>query len=393
MKTAFFHDSILSYDVKGKYYTSGSLNSKLFKKYSNYYGKLIVVTRHRKLDNSSVLNSHSTSSCKGVIFKCINKLSVISLFIGEDRRHISGVIKDVDFSIVRLPSIIGIAAVLEAKKQNKPYLIEMVACPWDSLWYYGKIKYRIAAPILYFMNRFIISNAKQVRYVSANFLQSRYPTKGLSCSCSDVQLQKYPPSILEERIACIRNRSVNSKKIIVGTVASLHVKYKGQRYVMKAMNKLAKEGYDIDYYLVGGGDKSQLEEYAEKYKLINKVHFVGSLPHKEVLNFMQNIDLYVQPSNAESHGRVILEAFSVACPVIGSSTGGIPELVDERFVFKRKNVRDLIVKIKDIVDGNLEDQALRNHSESAKYNQDILDERMLSFYSKAISRELKDSNS
>lgn len=381
MKVAFFNDARLKVDKQGVFSTTGGLTAALFKKYLGLCDSLIVVTRSENIDSEATAN-RSLSSLEGVTFNCVNRLNFNSLFRGEDRKVIKDTVMHVDFSIIRLPSIIGIFAYLECRRQRKPYLLEMVACPWDSLWYYGKIKYKFAAPVLYLANRYIVWNAAYVRYVSKSFLQTRYPTKGLKCACSDVQLKIFDKSILDKRIALIKR--TNRLKISIGTVAPLHVSYKGQRYVIEAISRLSKQGYDIDYYLIGGGDSTKLLDFANKHGLKNKVHFMGVFPHDKIFDLMQNIDLYIQPSNAESHGRVVLEAFSVACPVIGSTTGGIPELVDKQCVFIRKNVKDLELKIKDIVAGKLEIQARRNFLEAKKYSPELLDARMQKFYFQAI---------
>lgn len=381
---AFFHDTRLKVDKQKIYYTEGGLTSGLFKKYLRLCNKLVVVTRKEDTSIKSA-KSLSVSSCAGVTFNCLDRLNIKSLLFGADRVLIKEAVKTSDFSVIRMPSIIGIFAFLECRRQHKPFILEMVACPWDSLWYYGKIKYRFAAPILYLINRYIVWNAPYVRYVSTDFLQRRYPTKGQQCACSDVQLTIHEKSVVEKRIAVIRN--TERKKIKIGTVAPLHVKYKGQRYVIKAMSRLLKKGYDINYYLVGGGNAAALIKLAKKLDLSDRVHFIGLLPHNKVFNFMQDIDLYIQPSNAESHGRVILEAFSVACPVVGSSTGGIPELVDGNYVFARKNIKDLEEKIIRIESGNLGSQAKRNYLEAKKYSPELLDNRMYNFYMQAITNQ------
>ena len=381
MNISFFHDTRLRVDNKGNYYGFGGLNATLFKKYLRYCETLTIFTRKVKL-NSDLSGKASIASCANVEFNSIKNLNLLSFIKGSNKDKICRTVNDSDFSIIRLPSIIGIFAYLECRRQRKPYLLEMVACPWDSLWYYGKIKYKFAAPILYLANRYIVWTAPYVRYVSKSFLQSRYPTKGLKCACSDVQLKIFDKSILDKRIALIRRS--NRLKISIGTVAPLHVSYKGQRYVIEAISRLSKQGYDINYYLVGGGDSSRLADFADKHGVKNKVHFMGVYPHHKIFDFMQDIDLYIQPSNAESHGRVVLEAFSVACPVIGSTTGGIPELVDKQYVFIRKNVKDLESKIKDIVAGRLEIQARRNFLEAKKYSPGLLDARMQKFYYQAI---------
>jgi glycosyltransferase involved in cell wall biosynthesis len=61
---------------------------------------------------------------------------------------------------------------------------------------------------------------------------------------------------------------------------------------------------------------------------------LGILPRGELRRFWQSIDVLVVPSLttprwAEQFGRVIVEAMAVGIPVIGSSSGAIPEVIGD----------------------------------------------------------------
>ena len=165
------------------------------------------------------------------------------------------------------------------------------------------------------------------------------------------------------------------------------MKYKGQHYVLKAMKMLINEGYDIEYHLVGGGSSVYLKRLATQLGLEGNVKFVGPLPHDEVLEFMQEIDIYIQPSIVESHGRVIIEAFSTACPVIGSSTGGIPELVDNNYIFKRKNVESLVTTFKKMLESDLTIISKENFYKVNKFKQSYLNSVRNTYYDKFLHLE------
>ena len=71
---------------------------------------------------------------------------------------------------------------------------------------------------------------------------------------------------------------------------------------------------------------------------------------------------------------------SVACPVIGSSTGGIPELVSSEFVFKRKDVNDLVNKIKKMSKEKMICEAQRSFEKSKEFDKTRLDRKRNKFY-------------
>ena len=77
--------------------------------------------------------------------------------------------------------------------------------------------------------------------------------------------------------------------------------------------------------------------------------FKGVKPHDEVLQWMDTLDLYIQPSNTEGLPRSLIEAMSRGCPCVGSDAGGIPELLDPSCIFKKKNIGDLIKVIQYVI--------------------------------------------
>lgn len=385
MKTAFFHDCVFIIDKENTYYTKGGLDAKKLSEYVKDFGELTVCTRARKINNNDDATKMSVASTDNVNFNSISKLNIFSLFFGQDRKKIRELVKESDFIIVRMPSYVGHVAIQEARKANKNYLVEMVACPWDALWNYGKITKKICAFPTYLLNKFDIHNATNVIYVSEEFLQKRYPTEGKSIGCSDVMLQENNEKCLEARIEKIRSKKEN-EKFTISTLANIELKYKGQQYVIKALKKLKDKGIYIDYYLAGGGDRTRLEKIINKYGLQEQVHLLGGIPHDEVFRLLDNTDLYIQPSLQEGLPRAVVEAMSRACPIIGSRTGGIPELISKEYIFRRKNVKDIIKMILDLLDSKqkLEEMAIKNFEKSKDFQTQLLDLKRNKFYKEIL---------
>lgn len=66
----------------------------------------------------------------------------------------------------------------------------------------------------------------------------------------------------------------------------------------------------------------------------DRVVFKGQMKHQQVLEWIDSLDIYIQPSMQEGLPRALIEAMSRACPAIGSSTGGIPELLPSDAILK-----------------------------------------------------------
>ena len=67
---------------------------------------------------------------------------------------------------------------------------------------------------------------------------------------------------------------------------------------------------------------------------------------------IERFDVLLVPSLSESFGKVIIEAMSVGLPVVGTNTGGIPEIIiDEKtgYLTELKNSDQMAQKIKKIV--------------------------------------------
>ena len=91
-----------------------------------------------------------------------------------------------------------------------------------------------------------------------------------------------------------------------------------------------------------------LKKLIKKYGLDKEVKIIGALPHDEVFKWLENIDIYIQPSYMEGLCRAIVEAMSKACPVICTDAGGNFELIEEKNIYKQRDIFGLINILKNI---------------------------------------------
>ena len=105
--------------------------------------------------------------------------------------------------------------------------------------------------------------------------------------------------------------------------------------------------------------------------------FFGKMTHNEVFEWLDGIDVYVQPSRTEGLPRALVEAMSRGLPCLGSQVGGIPELLEEEFLFSntRRNVDEIVGLLESFTRELMEKQARRNFEESKKYDKAVLDNR------------------
>lgn len=386
MKAVFFHDARLKYIEEGTYYTSGGLTQQYLNRYLDFYDRITLVTRKEKISSNNIFK-YSITSGKNIYFNCIEKLNVFSLFFGKDKRIIQNEIKNNDFVIIRLPSIIGITACHFSNKYSKKYMIEVVGCTWDSLWNYGGIKAKLVAPIMYLLNRYYIKKAPNVLYVSNKFLQKRYPNKKHNIGCSDVNIENLSEEILNKRIKKINSKKINKNEIKIGLIGSLNVNYKGHEAAIKAISILKEYNIDIKLHCLGAGDKNRWSEIIKKYNVEENIYFDGTLPAgEEVYKWLDNLDIFWIPSLTEGFPRALVEAMSRALPAIGTNVGGIPELINNDYLIEKNDYKDLANKTIQIINNRKSniDIAKENFKKSLNYEKKYLDKKRKNFYFECI---------
>ncbi len=81
--------------------------------------------------------------------------------------------------------------------------------------------------------------------------------------------------------------------------------------------------------LVGDGpERLRLEELSRKYGINDKVHFFGKTTAVE--DVLHLSDLMLVTSEKESFGLAALEAMAARTPIVSSSAGGLPELIENK---------------------------------------------------------------
>lgn len=279
--------------------------------------------------------------------------------------------------IVRVPSDSGTIAADYCHKIGKPFLAEAIGCPWDSLWNHS-IKGKALAPKMREDMRRVMRNAPYSVYVTNEFLQRRYPTKGVTAAISDVELRPMEQSVLDARLAHIRN---HTGKIKIATSGGL-VAYKGQQFVIEAIAKLKAQGNtNYEYHLAGSGDDVTLRNLARELGVEDQVVFEGRLAHDQMFPFLDEMDLYIQPSLQEGLPRAVMEAMSRGLPALGAKTGGIPELLGAEYIFPRKGVDAIAKMLPEITAEDMKRMAARNFERAKDYQKETLDKRRYELYS------------
>lgn len=379
---------------EGRTYIGTSLSQEVFDRYLEHFDHLIVMMRREEaaFEEPARLGGMNlvTDPRIRVVFLPDTLDSANHFVDPRIRRDIRNILeREIGFGkdvILRLHSYYSYIAAGICIKQGIPYLAEAVGCPFRSLRHHS-LKGKLLAPSSALQMRYCMWHAAYAVYVTKYFLQRRYPTKGISVSLSDVELLAADPEILEKRYEKIRSLKENpDRKLRIGTAGALHVPYKGHRFVFRALAELKAKGCcRFEYHLAGGGDGSRLHELVRDLDIEDLVIFEGQMAHDQIYNWLDSLDLYIQPSKVEGLPRALIEAMSRALPAFASDVGGNPELLEPSCIHRCGNVREIEEALLALTPDRMLEMAERNFQEAGKYDKDRLQQKrrkVLTAYSK-----------
>ena len=114
---------------------------------------------------------------------------------------------------------------------------------------------------------------------------------------------------------------------VVGNVAAL-VPHKGQRYLIDAAALVLRHVPDARFIMAGEGElRPQLERQIKEHRLEKHVFLAGFRP--DVLSLHKSFDIFALSSTTEGLGTSLLDAMACGKPIVATTAGGIPEVVDD----------------------------------------------------------------
>jgi len=160
--------------------------------------------------------------------------------------------------------------------------------------------------------------------------------------------------------------------------------YKAPDVLIDAVAACVHEGLDLKLVLVGDGKhRSELQARVSTLGLGERVTFLGQLPAGDAIRSqLDQADLFVLPSRQEGLPRAMIEAMARALPCIGSTIGGIPELLSPEDMVPPNNVPALARKIREVINAptRMARMSERNLETAKKYQNDVLQQRRITFY-------------
>jgi glycosyltransferase involved in cell wall biosynthesis len=112
------------------------------------------------------------------------------------------------------------------------------------------------------------------------------------------------------------------------------IERKGFLYLIKAIKDVLECHINVKLTIVGSGPmEMQIRNLIKELKLGEYIQIISNISDEKLLEIYNSSDLFVLSSivdsqgNTEGLGVVLLEAMACGLPVIGSDTGGIPDII------------------------------------------------------------------
>ena len=191
--------------------------------------------------------------------------------------------------------------------------------------------------------RLITRNIDRILYCTEEIIKV-LEWKKITCKTT------YFPFTFDQNIYTYKPKKIQNNIIKIGFLGRISSE-KGIQNLVEACRILIKEGFQISLSLAGNGPlKNTFNDPFIIYR--------GTLPHNAAHVFYHEIDILVLPSITktfwkEQFGRVLVESMASGTPVVGSSSGAIPEVlktINHNYIFDEGNSHSLSNKIKEVID-------------------------------------------
>ena len=193
-----------------------------------------------------------------------------------------------------------------------------------------------------------------------NLLRTLAKSTAVHCVSDDILQQVVQLGVPRDKVKVIRpavdpayfvpsSRKKKPKTLTIITTGSL-IWRKGYEYAMLSIFEVIKAGIDASFQIIGSGPELQRVRYTiNDLGLENSVKLLGNLLPDDVLNHLQEADVFLLSSLSEGISNAVLEAMSCGLPVVTTDCGGMREAVTdgvEGFVVPIRDPSAMAEKIK-----------------------------------------------
>lgn len=224
------------------------------------------------------------------------------------------VLKKNDYDIVNchgLDSPIGMSALIASRKLGIPAVVTN----------HSLVGHAIYAPTLYLAGKLLLRNADAIIAVSSavendSKIMTSKPIYRIfnGIDSENSQLKVSFPDYKE-------------RKLVIATVARM-TKKKGVQNIVSLAPYLLEINDNLLFLMIGDGPlRKSLEKRVEESGLSRNFYFTGEVSREEVMEYLNQADIFALPSVDEAFGISILEAMLKNVPVVAMNHSGVSDIV------------------------------------------------------------------
>jgi glycosyltransferase involved in cell wall biosynthesis len=136
-----------------------------------------------------------------------------------------------------------------------------------------------------------------------------------------------PLSYEPTREACRTRRELPADRVVLLSICRLMI-WKGVDGLIRALQRLPPSHH---LYVAGDGDElDNWTRLAAGLGLADRVHFLGNVPHADLMGWIRAADVFLLNSSYEGLSHTLLEVMWLGLPAAVSAVGGNPELIEDR---------------------------------------------------------------
>ena len=198
----------------------------------------------------------------------------------------------------------------------------------------------------------------------------------------------YNPIELPTQIVELKSSTVKPTIVFVGTISDV----KGCGDLFEAGKLLAEKNVDFDMFFYG-----KMGEFAENLKMNEQsypwFHVIGKIEREKLFSIYCNASVVCFPSWWDNMPMVCLEAMGVGAVVLGSSSGGMSEIIQDSingYLIEPHNVNLLAEKLQFLI--NLDSKTKKQISDNAKkriendFSLRTIVDKTIDYYNRVINK-------
>lgn len=376
----FMHDHCFLRDAHGRIYSEGKITDAVITRYRELAEEVVIISRLRDVHSAEGLVALNTESMRMAPVKGLSVGRILGPHLLNNLWLVWREFASARAVIIRAPCFLSFLALPVLLLQRKPHFVEVVGFPKEAIANReASFIHGLIGNVMQRATRLLVRRAGGVIYVTQAALQAELPTRGLTAAVSNVELPVAPI------LLGTRGYEARTTPMKIGLIGSYSTNYKGIDVAIRAVASLRLQGVACTLHILGSGNDAPYRELAEDLDCAHFVRFDGIRQGGiAVAEWLDGMDVYIQPSHTEGLPRALVEAMARGLPAVASNVGGIPELLPARWLIQPGDADTLADRVKVLLASREERRAAgeANLLRAQDYDRDVLRERRHNFWKK-----------